>query len=430
MSVALYRAATTVLGPLIEGVLSRRLAQGTEDPDRVGERRGIAALARPEGSLVWMHAASVGESIALLPLIERLLEHRPDLHLLMTTGSVTSAEMMTRRLPDGVIHQFVPVDRQAWVTRFLDHWQPGLAIWIESDLWPNLVLETLKRGVPMALVDGRLSEKSYRSWRRFRPLVRPLFAAFDRILTVNEDQAGRFRDLGARNVLLAPSLKAAGAPAPVDPAFVSDLSAAIGSRPVWLAASTHPGEDEIVLDAHQALTHKFPDLLTVLAPRHPHRASDVARLVAERGLPIARRSDDALPKGDTGVFLVDTMGEMGSLYSVVPVTFLAGSLVPVGGHNPIEAAHAGTAIVFGRLMTNNRRSADELLAAGAAIEVADADSLTAAVGDLLSEPDRAHALGQAAQSVAATERAGAETVFRLLQPMIPTERSVDARSGS
>lgn len=432
MMFGLYRAAATVAGPLIERYLAKRLARGKESAGRLDERRGIASRPRPDGPLVWMHGASVGEAVALLPLIERLHADRPELTLLITTGTVTSAQVMERRLPEGVIHQFVPVDRPLWVRRFLDHWRPDTAIWIESDLWPNLVLETRARGVPMALVDARMSASSYRGWRRMGFLAHPLFAAFSLILTGGEDQAARFRKLGGRSVRIAPSLKAAGAPPPVDEDAARSLVEGIGDRPVWFAANTHPGEDQVVLDAHRALTAAYPTLLTIIAPRHPDRAPEIADRAARAHLKLESLSDQARPSDETAILLIDGFGHMGTVYAATArtggVVFLAGSLAPVGGHNPLEAAHAGCALVFGPLMPNNRESADALIAADAATIVTDGAELSARVAALLSDRNGTRAMGARGRAVAETKRAGLETILAELDPLLPS-RSTPGTTG-
>jgi len=421
VSIAVYKALATLLGPAIDLYLDRRLLRGKEDPDRLDERRGIPSVARPEGSLVWLHAASVGESVALLPLIERLAADRPDLIRLVTTGTVTSAITMARRLPPGTIHQFVPVDRPAWARRFLGHWRPDLGIWCESDLWPTLVTEAKARGVKLALVDGRLSEGAFSRWHAIRSLVRPLFGAFDLVLGSSAEQAERFRALGATDSRFVGSLKAAGAPPPVDAGARAALTEAIAGRPVWLAANTHPGEDAVVLDAHQRLVQRLPGLLTIVAPRHPERGADIAALAERRGLTVSRRSTGVLPIPATAVYVADTLGEMGTLYATAPVTFLAGSLVPVGGHNPIEPAHAGTALLLGPLMPNNRDAADALLAAGGGRAIIDADSLAAVVAELLTAPDAARRMGEAARGVAVDGRAGLDRILDALTPLLPPE---------
>lgn len=419
MMLPLYRALATAFGPVIDAYLGKRVARGKEDPERLGERHGIASRPRPDGPLVWLHAASVGEAVGLLTLVKALRQARPDVALLMTTGTVTSAQAMAARLPEEVIHQFVPVDRPAWVRRFLDHWRPDLGIWMESDLWPTLVTETHARGILLAVVDGRLSVGAFQRWRRLGALARPLFAAFDLVLAASEDQARRFEALGCRDVRYAGNLKAAGDPPPVDANLARSLRAMIGDRPVWLAANTHPGEDPVVLDAHARLAATHPDLLTVIVPRHATRGDEIAALIQARGLTGVRRSAGEMVTPDTAVYLADTMGEMAAFYSAIPITFLAGSLVPVGGHNPVEPAHCGTALLFGPLIPNNRDAADALLRAGAARQIEDAESLTTAVDALLGRPPEATAMGERGKSVAAEGRAGLGRILDALNPLLP-----------
>ncbi|MEQ8369218.1 MAG: 3-deoxy-D-manno-octulosonic acid transferase, partial [Alphaproteobacteria bacterium] len=373
--------------------------------------------------LVWLHAASVGEAVGLLTLVQALDRDRPDLTVLMTTGTVTSAQAMARRLPPRAIHQFVPVDRPAWVARFLDHWRPSLGIWMESDLWPVLVTEARGRGIPLAIVDGRLSDDAYRGWRRLAGLVRPMFSAFDLVLAASAEQASRFAALGCRDVRHVANLKAAGDAPPVDGALVAEIAAVAAGRPIWLAASTHPGEDEVVLDAHDRLARSKANVLTVIAPRHATRGEEIAALARSRGLVCARRAPGEAVTAGTGVYIADTMGEMAAFYSTIPITFLAGSLVPVGGHNPIEPAHCGTALLFGPLIPNNRDAADALLHAGAARPVTDAESLAAAVAGLLDDPAAGRDMAEAGRRVAAEGRAGLAKILDALAPLLPPRGS-------
>lgn len=418
----LYRGIATVLGPVIDGYLDKRVARGKEDPARLQERRGIASRPRPDGPLVWLHAASVGEAVGLLTLIEALDRDRPDLTLLMTTGTVTSAQAMARRLPSRVIHQFVPVDRPRWVRRFLDHWRPNLAIWMESDLWPSLVTEAHARRIPLAIVDARLSADAFQRWRRLGMLRRPLFAAFDLVLAASEEQARRFRSLGCPDVRAVANLKAAADPPPTDTAAIEDIRTLIGPRPVWFAANTHPGEEAVVLETHARLMAAHPNLLTVIAPRHATRGDEIAALIRERELTVARRSAGDAVTPATAVYLADTMGEMATFYAAIPITFLAGSLVPVGGHNPVEPAHCGTALLLGPMIPNNRDAADALLRAGAAREIADAASLAEGVSSLLATPAARAAMGEAGRRVAAEGRAGLVRILDALDPLLPEAR--------
>lgn len=382
---ALYRALTALGGPAISGLLAWRRAHGKEDGARFAERLGVASRPRPAGPLLWLHAASVGEAQSSLSLIDRLLASRPRLEILVTTGTVTSARLMAERLPAKAVHQYLPVDRLAWVRRFLDHWRPDAALWIESELWPNLVLETARRRIPMALVNARMSDRSLAGWRRMPGLVRPLLAAFRRVLAQSEADATRFRSLGAAEVVMTGSLKYAAAALPAEPAALSRLGNALGDRPRWLAASTHPGEEAVVADVHRRLKRSHPGLLTLLAPRHPRRAEEIAAALGNAGLAVARRARGDMPEGGAEVYLIDTMGELGLFFRLAPIVFMGGSLVPHGGQNLLEPAQLGCAILHGPHVQNFRTIAADLAAAGAAEEVRDADELAAAVERLLAD---------------------------------------------
>ncbi len=413
---AFYRAVTTLAAPAVLLALHLRRRRGKEDPARSGERRGIPGRPRPPGPLLWLHAASVGESVSALALIERLRAARPGLSILVTTGTTTSAELMARRLPDGAFHQYVPVDRAAWVARFLDHWRPDLALWIESELWPNLIGATHARGIPMALLNARMSERSFAGWRRLPGLIGPVLAAFDLCLAQSPGDAARLEALGAARVGQVGNLKFAARPLPVDAAARDRLSAAIGSRPRWLAANTHDGEDAVVLDAHSAQAR--PDLLTIIAPRHPKRGDAIETLVRARGLTLARRSRGELPDETTQVYLADTLGEMGLLYAVARHAFIGGSFVPMGGHNPLEAAHFDCAILLGPDRRNNADAAAGLLEAGAAIEAADAAGLGAALAGLLADPALRDRLAAQAAAMVARHEGVLDAVLDRLAPFL------------
>ena len=287
----LYRGLTTAGLPLIQLLLRRRAARGKEDPSRIDERRGVASLQRPDGPLLWLHAASLGEAQSVLVLIDRMVRERPTLNVLMTTGTVTSAKLMEERLPKRALHQFVPVDRPAWVRRFLDYWRPDLAVWVESELWPNLLLETAARGTPMVLLNARISAGSHTGWKRARGLAQRLLSSFSLVLAQDETIAGRLRDLGAANVTVSGNLKTAAAPLPATAAELLALQDAIGARPVWLAASTHDGEEAIAGAVHAAIAQNRPGLLTIIAPRHPQRAAEIAAHLKREGPPLPVGTD-------------------------------------------------------------------------------------------------------------------------------------------
>ncbi len=415
---SLYRALTGPLPPLVRPYLARRRRRGKEDGARLSERRGRPGLPRPQGPLVWIHAASVGEATAILRLVERLDETRPHIAVLVTTGTVASARMLASRLPARAHHQFVPVDLPGWVGRFLDHWRPDLALWVESELWPNLVLMTAARGVPMVLVNARLSTRSYRRWRWWPGLIHPVLGSFALCLAQDGEQARRLRRLGARDVIAAGDLKAAGNPLPVDEAALRRLRGEIGLRPRWLAASTHAGEEEIAASAHQRLAPRHPGLLTIMAPRHPDRGDMVAAMLAARGLSVARHGRGEQIAAGTEIYLVDTMGELGLFYRLAGVAFIGGSLVAKGGHNPFEAVRLDCAVLHGPDTGNCAAMAAALAEAGAAETVRDSDELASAVSALLS--DRRLLAARAAAGVRAAAAGGAvlDAVLARLAPWL------------
>jgi len=384
----LYEGLMTLGAPAIKLLLSRRVKRGKEDPARLSERRGIAGLPRPAGALVWLHAASVGESMAALALIDHLLEHATDRHVLVTTGTVTSAALLAERLPERALHQFVPVDRPAWVDRFLDHWRPDLLVIMESEFWPGQISRTKARGIPIALVNARMSARSFSRWRKVKSAAASLFSRVDLVLATNPRQAARFTELGASRVAVAGNLKRAANPLPLDASEAATLEEQRGRRPLWFAASTHPGEDVPVLDAHVTLHADMPELLTVIAPRHPHRGEEIALLAAERGLSTARRSLGQPIDANTDIYIADTLGEMALFFDLAPIVFVAGSLVPVGGHNPIEPAHFDTAIILGPLMSKNQETASEMIAADGVAPLNGAEDLAPTLAALFNDEAR------------------------------------------
>jgi 3-deoxy-D-manno-octulosonic-acid transferase len=417
---ALYRCATFLAGPALRVYLLRRVTRGKEEQGRLRERFGVASEPRPAGPLVWLHAASVGESLSLLPLVEALRTREPGLNVLVTSGTVTSARLLQTRLPAGVVHQYNPIDRAAWVRRFLDHWRPDLALYVESELWPNLLGMTQARGIPTGLLNARMSETSFRNWRRMPAFIHRLMAGFQFCLAQNPTQAERMAALGARNPRPLGNLKCAAKPLQVDAQALDALRRATADRPCWLAASTHDGEEAAAAEVHAALKTRHPGLLTVIAPRHPERAAEVARLLRGRGLRVAQRSRASASalNAETDVYLVDTLGELGLFYSLCPVAFVGGSLSGLGGHNPIEPARLGCAVVHGPDMRAFTEVAEDLSEPGGSWQVADADGLIRAVDRLLTEPDtRAHQAA-AARAVAESQAGVLDAVLAELEPYL------------
>ena len=396
----LYKSIMTIGFPIIELILLLRVKKNKEDFGRLNERRGISIVQRPEGELIWVHASSVGESMAALSLIERLVSSENERNVLVTTGTLTSAQLMMDKLPDRAFHQFTPIDRPAFVKRFFKHWKPDLLLIMESEFWPVQIHTAKKFGIPIIAVNARLSEKSFLRWRIATSLSSTIFEDLSLVISTNKEQGSRFSKLGAKNVVVSGNLKRSAPKLNVDLNVTGVLSEQIGNRPVWLAASTHIGEDRPIMEVTNRLLDRFPNLLTIVAPRHPNRGKDIAELGSKMGLKVARRSCGEEIVRETQLYIADTLGEMGLFFHISDTVFVAGSLVPVGGHNPIEPAHFDCAIIFGNLMSKNQEVADEMLSESAAIKVHDDKELFNALVHLLSEPEESNRLAQNAKEYA------------------------------
>jgi 3-deoxy-D-manno-octulosonic-acid transferase len=414
-----YRLLTWLACPMAGWLLRSRLRRGKEDKARLPERLGHPSLARPRGPLVWVHAASVGEANSVLPLIQALVSDRPDLWVLFTTGTVTSARLVADRLPQRTLHQYAPLDAPQLVGRFLDFWRPSLAVFTEQEIWPNLIVGAGKRQIPMVVVNARMSETSHLRWQRRRRLSAALFSQFALVLSQSEAIAARFRSLGAAQVDTVGNLKI-DAPAPrADPKALRGLEEALAGRPRFLAASTHPGEEGVVATAHRMVAKKVPGLVTIIAPRHPERGEAIVRELSAAGLTSVRRALGGRPDTTTDIYVADTMGELGTLYALSPVAFIGGSLIPHGGQNPIEAVRHGAVVVTGPSRENFAEPYDALLSAGGAFLVADPPSLARCVEALLTCPERVDDCRRRATE-AINRLAGAlERTLAALRPLLP-----------
>jgi 3-deoxy-D-manno-octulosonic-acid transferase len=410
LSLSAYRAATALLEPFAPGLLRARAQRGKEDPGRLGERLGRASRPRPDGPLVWLHGVSVGEATSLLPLVTALRARRPDLGLLVTSGTVTSAELMQARLPEGVIHQFAPVDAPGAVRRFLEHWRPGLAVLVESELWPNLVLAAKARGARLALLSARMTDESARGWARAPASARALLSAFDLILPQDAATDARLQRLGAATGPQL-NLKLVGEPLPHDPAELERLRIAAAGRKVVLAASTHPGEEPLIAEA---VGDAAPEALLVIAPRHPGRGAEVAAaLSAPR-----RSAGEAI--GPAPAYVADTLGELGLFFRLADVVVMGGGFAAgIGGHNPLEPARIGRPILTGPHTFNATELYDALKARAAAIEAAEKAALARHVRGLLDNPIIARRMGEAALGYAQAQGAALDAALARLAPLLP-----------
>jgi len=411
-----YRKLSIAMMPLAPALIKRRLKLGKEDPARVSERRGMSEDARPAGPLVWIHGASVGEVLAVAALIEKL--RALNLRVLLTSGTVTSAAIVARRFPEDVIHQYVPYDSPRYVARFLDHWRPSLALFVESDLWPNLILASAARRLPMVLINGRMSHRSFPRWRRVSGTIAALLGRFDVCLAQSQLDADRFAALGSRSVVTTGNLKLDVAAPPADAAKLERLMSVTRGRPVVVAASTHAGEEEILLEAHRTLAGFFPSLLTVIVPRHPGRGEAIQRTIAASGLGVGLRSREELPTAATDIYVADTMGELGLFYRLAPIVFMGGSLVEHGGQNPIEAVKLGASIVHGPHVFNFADVYEALDKAGGARRADTREALVKQLGQLLSDPKARDASAAASARVVEMLGGALERTLAALDPYL------------
>lgn len=412
----LYRYAGAAAFPLMGPYVAWRASKGKEDKGRSKERYGIAGQQRPDGPLIWFHAASVGETIAIVPLVQTILSY--GVNIVLTTGTVTSAKVVRERLGDSVIHQYVPLDIKPAVSRFLNHWHPDLAIIAESEIWPMTILELGARNIPQVLVNGRMSDKSFASWTKRASLAEALFENFSHVVAQSEIDGERFRTLGARPVSVSGNLKVDTPPPPVDEKGLQVLQRQIGARPTWAAVSTHDGEEKMAAEIHAALRKRHPGLLTIVVPRHPARADELAQEIGAMGLRLVRRSSGEPVAADTDILLGDTIGEMGLYLRLTEIAFVGRSLSSTGGQNPLEPAMLDTAILAGRDVQNFREAYKNLIDAGGAKLVRDRNMLAGAVNYLLANPDARRGMMVAAAATVQNMRGALAATMKALEPFI------------
>jgi 3-deoxy-D-manno-octulosonic-acid transferase len=418
---AFYRLATQLAAPFAGPALRWRAAAGKEDPTRLRERLGEAGGGRPAGRLVWLHGASLGESLSLLPLIDRLIQRGAN--VLATTATVSAAQILGARLPAGAFHQYAPLDAPPFVARFLDHWRPDLAIFAESELWPNMIAALKARDTPLVVANARISEQSAARWARAPEAARAVFGAIDACLAQDAENAARFAALGAPRVDVAGNLKFDVSAPPVDAARLAEFAAAIGGRPVWAAASIHPGEIDALLAAHEALLRRMPGLLAIFAPRHAEAGPVLLNEARARGLSAALRSHGATPSRDHDLYIVDTMGELGLIFRSVALVFMGKSLngepaVAGGGQNPIEPARLGCVVLHGPHVGNFQAVYAALASGKGAITVKDATSLAEAVLYLLAEPSRLRRMGRAGAATVENFGGASRAIMTALEPYL------------
>ena len=407
-----YSLLGTLLTPALQLWLKRRSRRGKEDADRLPERFGHSRLPRPSGMLVWLHAASVGEAQSVLTLVRALLEAHADIHLLVTTGTVTSATLVAQQQLPRVIHQYVPVDTPAAVRRFLSHWQPDLALWVESEFWPQLLWQAQAQHIPMLLINARISQRTYEGWLKWPRTIHSLLHAFCSIYAGSSEDAARLAALGGTDIQDVGNLKYDAAPLPVSPTLLQQLSSASAGRPIFLAASTHANEEQLVAEAHAVIAQQLPDLLTIIVPRHAARGDSIAADLKARSIALAQRSRNEPILPTTSIYLADTMGELGTFYQLAQVVFMGGSLIAHGGQNPLEAARFANALITGPHTHNFTAIIARFTAADAIRIAADKTQLAQQVLELLTHPQERDMLASRASEVVAQARGASNRILQ------------------
>ncbi len=396
----IYRALTSLSAPALERMTQNRLRAGKEHPERFTERFGQTSVGRPLGKLMWLHGSSIGESLSILPLLNTLQARLPDWHFMVTTATLTAADVMAQRLPQNVIHQFVPWDHPKWVAKFLDHWRPDAVVWLESELWPNMLHEFSERKIPAGLVNARMRPKTFERWRVAKPLAGKMLSAFAFILVGARDYIHSFKELGGRNIRYIGSLKFGAKALPFDAQKLSDLKTQIGARPVIGFLQTHPTEEHLAGEAFLELKKSVPDLLAIVAPRKNTRGAEIKSELSGMGLNVALRTAHEKIAPETDIYVADTIGEMGLWYSLCPLVVIGGSFIPHGGQNPIEGTHFGTGIIYGPYMFNFPELCAVLEEGGAARMVPTRDALAQSVSELLKQPEKLSAMRSASAALA------------------------------
>ncbi|MBO4294929.1 MAG: 3-deoxy-D-manno-octulosonic acid transferase [Alphaproteobacteria bacterium] len=389
MLLRLYKAVLAIMYPLaLNRYIEKRKKNGKEDVARFHERLGKAVLPRPKGTLIWMHGASVGEAVSMLPLIKTLLQIYPDLHILVTTGTVTSADIMAKRLPDRAFHQYFPLEHPLYAARFIRHWKPNLVLWFESEFWPCMLSTIKKRNTPLILINGRISNKSFRRWQQFEFAIHPILDCFTLCLGQSDEDTRRLQALGAKNTASLGNLKYAGLPLPVDEKKKALLAEQLNNRPKWLVSSTHDDEESKIGRFLKDLEAKVPNLITVIVPRHPERGVEIKeKLAHDYGLKVALRSQNEPIEKETEVYVADTIGELGIFYELINIVFVGGSLISHGGQNFMEPSRYRDATIVGPHMFNFSDAMNRARKANAVMEVNDVLELMDIVQKLLTSPE-------------------------------------------
>jgi 3-deoxy-D-manno-octulosonic-acid transferase len=411
-----YRLATAAFAPFAPLFLNWREKQGLEDRARLSERLGVTQQSRLPGPLAWLHGASLGESLALLPLLERLAAR--GFNILLSTGTVTSAAVIAPRLPPRAVHQFIPLDVPRFMAQFLNHWRPDIVFIAESEIWPNLFLETHRRRIPILLVNAHMSARSFQRWRRVPKFSKALFEMMGFCIAQSRLDAERFAQIGAPHVQVGGNLKYDVSPPPAASQALADLKARIGGRPVWVAAATHAGEEEIIFDAHRKLLQRFSSALTIIVPRHPRRGKAIRDLAIAQSLRCQLRSEDSRERPLDSLYIADTVGETGLFYRLAEIAFLGKSLAGGGGQSPIEAAKLGCAILHGPDVGNFTEVYDRLDGMRGAATIVDADTLAATLIHLFMDAAKMRDMARSAAEVVESLSGTSDFIMQMIEPYI------------
>lgn len=404
MFIKIYNTLITILYPLvIKRYINKRKENGKEDLKRFHERLGRPTMKRPEGKLVWLHGASVGETVSMLPLIQKLLELFPNLNIMVTSGTTTSADLMVKRLPERAFHQYIPIDNPFFTTRFIKHWQPDVALWFESEFWPGMLSSIRRKSIPLLLINGRISNKTFKRWQQFDYIIKELLSCFTFCLGQSEEDAYRLRVLGAKDSTCLGNIKYAGVNLPIDAAISTEIKKQVGNRTIWAVCATHNDEELRIAKVHQNLKKHIPDLFTLIAPRHPNRGEEIQNQINEIGLKTSLRSKEEKITPETDIYIANTIGELGIWYDLAPVVFIGGSLIPHGGQNFIEPSRMRAAVVVGPHMHNFTDVMNRAKKADAIIQVNDTAELEEMALQLLTNKELLEAKRSLAYNWATSE---------------------------
>ncbi len=417
IGILLYKFFCFSMFPLILTFYMVRKFRGKEDLYRFSERKGLATIDRPNGKLVWLHCASVGEAQSALPIIKKLIKEI-DANFLITTGTISSYQIIKKRVPKKVYHQYIPIDLNRYNKRFLKYWNPDLVLWFESELWPNILLLLQERNIKHLIINARMSEKSFQKWKYFPSTAKKILSGFDLCITQSKEDSIKFKFFGTENVIDLVNIKYFVPKLDVESDQLKFFTNSFKGRKVWLAASTHEGEELLVADIHISLSKKIPNLLTIIAPRHPNRRKSIEKMLLEKKLDFSIRSRGEIPDFKTDIYLADSIGEMGLWYSICKIVFLGKSIIGKGGQNPIEPSLFGCAVICGSHVENFSEVVRELLNVEAIIQIDSMEDIQNELFMLLNNVNHASDIGIKAKNFVINKSKFIDKFFEKIMPEI------------